>query len=294
MKLQRGIALVVTLWGVLLLAVLTGTVVALSRTETRLVESHLATARHAAAVNSAIAWATQQLLATRPGQGLRVDGSPVTFEFDGQSLEVRATLEAGRIDLNWAPDEVVEALFRVQGVASGDAAEWVAKLRDWQDEDDDRRPGGAEYVDYQAAGLSYGPRNAPLKSLDELQLLLGMPRRLAACLAQASTVYTGSRSPDMQHLTPAARAALAWLEKYGDSSHRWLLESGVSSRGPEAVVGQVIRLRIHSAAADGRQATTTEVIGRLVGGPGRGWLTIAEGALAVEDDESQCAIAGSS
>jgi general secretion pathway protein K len=292
MNRQRGIALVVTLWGVLLLAVLTGTVVALSRTETRLVESHLMAARHAAAVHSAVAWATQHLLATLPGQRLPIDGSAVPFEFDGQSAEISATLEAGRIDLNRANDELIDALFRVQGITASDTDQWVAKLRDWQDEDGEHRPRGAKFVDYQAAGLSYGPRSAPLKSIDELQLILGMPRHLAACLAVGATVYTGSASPDMHHLTPAARAALAWLDQYGDRSRHWLQDNTASSTGAEAVVGQVIRLRIRSSSANGGQEKSTEVIGRLVGGPGRAWLTIAERADdADDDDDTGCATA---
>lgn len=275
MKRQRGIGLVVVLWGVLLLAVLTAAIVALSRTENRLVSRHLEAARHMAAVHTAIAWAAQRLLDTRPQTRLPIDGSPITLEFAGQRMEVGATLEAGRIDLNSSPDELLGVLFRSQGLSGTEADQWLARLRDWQDRDDERRPGGAEWADYRAAGLPYGPRNGPLKSVEEVELLVGMPARLARCIEAATTVYSGIPVPDVFHLAPETRRILAWADQREMGSRRWLPETKVTPSESAPLAGQVIRLRIKLFDKGNDTPYVSEVIGRLLAGRGRHWLTIA-------------------
>jgi general secretion pathway protein K len=283
MNRQRGIGLVVVLWGVLLLAVLAAEIVALSRSENRLVERHLAAARHAAALHTAVAWAAQRLLDVRSERRLPIDGSPTSFEFAGQHIEVSATLEAGRIDLNNSSDELLGALLRSQGLSEVDATRWLATLRDWQDSDDERRLDGAEWADYRAAGLRYGPRNAPLKSVDELQMLLGMPETLAKCLASASTVYTWAPVPNVQHLTPESRRVLAWADRHQVGSHRWLPENIGGSPESVPLAGQVIRLRIRLFEDAKRTSSVSEVVGRLRAGRGRPWLTIAVGRVDAND-----------
>lgn len=47
-------------------------------------------------------------------------------------------------------------------------------ILDWIDEDEDVREYGAEFGEYDAMGLDYGPRNGPIKSLDELLKINGV------------------------------------------------------------------------------------------------------------------------
>ena len=56
-----------------------------------------------------------------------------------------------------------------------------------------RRPQGAEAPEYQAAGLSYKPANAPFETVAELQRVLGMTPVLYAAVADSLTVF--SRQP---------------------------------------------------------------------------------------------------
>ena len=53
-------------------------------------------------------------------------------------------------------------------MGSKEAAQVTAELRDWMDEDDRRRFRGFERADYSSDGLPQRPRNAPLRSIDEL------------------------------------------------------------------------------------------------------------------------------
>lgn len=282
---QRGVALVIVLWGVLLLAVLTGSVVVLTRAEIRLVESHIEKARRSAILDSAVAWATQRLLDGRPQQRLPTDGTPTLFEFDAHQLEVSATLEGGRIDLNASDDDLLKALFQAQWISEQEAEAWLDKLRDWQDADDERRLRGAEFADYRAAGQGYGPRNGPLKSVEELQLLLGMPRTLAACVGQAATVYTGAATPDLLHLVPAARAVLTWSDHHGST---WLSDQTAVPTEVSSLAGQVVRLRIAPRSGTSSTGSVIEVIGRLAGGTGRSWASMAVRELDATG-ETNCA-----
>src|SRR3546814_8638637 len=59
----------------------------------------------------------------------------------------------------------------------------------WLDDDDQRRPDGAEEQDYAALGVK--PRNGPLRSIEELTEIKGIDQRTYAQLAPAVTVFFG-------------------------------------------------------------------------------------------------------
>ena len=55
---------------------------------------------------------------------------------------------------------------------------------------------GAEIDEYEAAGLDYGPRNAPFELLGELQQVLGMNYALFEKVAPYLTIYSGLSMPN--------------------------------------------------------------------------------------------------
>lgn len=78
--------------------------------------------------------------------------------------------EAGCIDVNHAPAEVLAAL-------PGMTPEIAAAIIDWRDADDvPDAGGGAERNDgaYAGAAVAYAPRNAPIETLAELRLVRGV------------------------------------------------------------------------------------------------------------------------
>jgi len=102
--------------------------------------------------------------------------------------------ESGKIDLNAASDALLKNLFQTAaGVDADTAARLVDAIGDWKDADEVRRPQGAEAPEYQAAGLSYKPANAPFETVAELQRVLGMTPALYAAVADSLTVF--SRQP---------------------------------------------------------------------------------------------------
>src|SRR5690606_17924319 len=91
---------------------------------------------------------------------------------EGVELAISIEDEAGKVDLNEAPPELIEAALRAADVGPAEAARLADAILDWRDADDERRLQGAEAPDYRSRGAP-GPRNAPLRSLDELLAVAG-------------------------------------------------------------------------------------------------------------------------
>jgi general secretion pathway protein K len=93
------------------------------------------------------------------------------------------------------------------GLDADAAARMVDVIDDWKDADDLKRPNGAEAPEYQAAGLTYKPANAPFESVAELQRVLGMTPALYAAIANDLTVF--SKSPGISPAYASRSALLA-------------------------------------------------------------------------------------
>jgi general secretion pathway protein K len=81
-------------------------------------------------------------------------------------------------------------------------------IQDWIDPDDTTRPNGAEIAQYKAAGLSYGPKNAPFDTVSELQQVLGMTYDLYEKIEPGITIYSGRSNPSAAFANPVALQAL--------------------------------------------------------------------------------------
>jgi general secretion pathway protein K len=129
-----------------------------------------------------------------------------------QMARIKVTLkienEAGRIDINYAPPEVIAGIFREIGIEQSVAEGYAARIVDWRDTDDNVSPnGGAERAAYRAAGRTDGPRNGPFLHTYELALVLGIPFQAAAAVAPYVTV--GSRLDKINPLYADRRVLLA-------------------------------------------------------------------------------------
>ena len=245
-----GVALVAVLWGVLLLAVIAAGVTALVRTENARAGLDMDRAKLQTVVDSARVLIVQRLFDPKPERRPPLDGSATSLEWDGETVNVALTLESGRIDLNAASYEMLVVLGEASGLDSRQSNAWVAKLRDWQDTDDARQQDGAESAEYRALGTSYGPRNAPLKSIRELRMLFGMSDELYRCLAGSTTVYTESPAPDVAHLAPLVAVALSKLDKSVPSALPAAAAEIPPNAGSIDVSGQVIRMDVNIARSN--------------------------------------------
>lgn len=194
---QRGVALLLVMWLVALLAALVGAFALIARTE------HLqgrVLVRGLVAENAAragIEYAMTRVAAPDPRQRWLPDGRPHRWHYDDAEVVVEIVDENGKIDLNQADLTLLTEFIRHLGVEQQQATQLAAAIIDWRDPDSLSQPiGGGEDDDYAAAGLPYGAKDAEFESVAELEQVLGMTTKLYAKMAPHLTVFSGRGRPD--------------------------------------------------------------------------------------------------
>ncbi len=211
---QRGIALIAVIWVVALLAVMALDVLAAARREGASAYDLAERARLDAAADAGIALAIRALLvagsAVAPPRGGVAAAAAQDLDFAGTRLRVAVEDEAGKIDLNRAPQAVLRALFEALGEPPARAGSLANAIIDWRDQDQVPRPGGgAEAPEYRAAGRGFPPRDGDFQAVEELSLVLGMTPALMAAAAPALTVHSQRDQPDRTVAVPLALRAAA-------------------------------------------------------------------------------------
>lgn len=188
---QGGVALVLVLWVVTLLAVIAGNFAFSMRNEAQIARNFLSTAQARAFADAGVQRAWHELMKP-PSDALRwqADGLPREFNFQGAVLRVTLEDESGKIDINTASDALLMGLLMSVGLNADASTKLLDAILDWRDADKLRRLHGAEEEDYRAAGKSYVPSNAPFETVDELRRVLGMTSALFRKLAPAVTVHS--------------------------------------------------------------------------------------------------------
>jgi general secretion pathway protein K len=200
---EKGIALVAVLWVLALLGVIAAAFLRETSIETRLTRNLVENAKAEALADAGVQRAVLGLLDPDETRAWRADGTLYQFTLGEGVVWIRLQDEAGKIDLNRAPDQLLLALFRAVGLQVNDAASLVDAIADFRDRDNERRPAGAEDPDYVAAGLPDGAKDAPFEVADELLQVLGVDRDLYERIAPNLTVYSARRQVD-RAVAPAA------------------------------------------------------------------------------------------
>lgn len=218
---QRGIALVMVLWILVLLSLITAAFLSETRTEAVTTHNRTKAAESEALAEAAVNWAIWRLLQEGPGgafadreaeQRLPADGRLVRWRYGGGVVLLSVRDESGKLDINTTRPESLERLLRTMGMERARARTLAARIADFRDTDEIAQPDGAEAVEYRAAGLDYGPKNAPFEAVDELGQVLGLSSRLAERLRPHTTVATGAGTVDPEFASAEALAALPRLD----------------------------------------------------------------------------------
>lgn len=207
---ERGFALLIVLWSVVLLSLLGTAITASGRTDIQLATNLRAAARAEAAADGAIYEAAFHLL--DPASPWAADGRPHLVQNAAVAIEVRIEDEAGKINPNTATPELLRALLHAVDADARTSDELPVAIADWRFPSSNTRPGAAKAPEYRAAGLPYAPPGAPFESLDELGAVLGMTPVLLGRLVPHLSIYN-DRDPAPQMADPVVRQALR--EVYG-------------------------------------------------------------------------------
>lgn len=195
----RGVAFLLVLWVVAMLSVLLGSFALIARTEMMQSRHLFDTTQARYAAEAGLDLAVYELRKSDPMTRWVGDGRPYSFGFGDADVEVKITDDSGKIDLNTPNEQLLTNLFTARGLDPDRAQSLAAAIKDWIDTDDDTSPNGAELAQYKAAGLSYGPRNAPFDTVSELQQVLGMNYELFRKIEPALTIYSGQGTPNLAY-----------------------------------------------------------------------------------------------
>jgi general secretion pathway protein K len=204
-----GAALLLVLWIIVLLTGLIAVFALTARTE-GLQGRYLGRSVAArGAAEAGVEVAAMHLQGLDPAQRWIPDGRSNQFDFEGHQVQVRVVDEGGKVDLNFAPPELLVGLLTAVGVEQDKSRALSGAIQDWRDEDDlVNLEGGAEDSAYSAARLPYGAKDRPFEAVSELRLVLGMDEALYRKLAPYITLFSGQARPDPAYAAPVVLQAL--------------------------------------------------------------------------------------
>jgi general secretion pathway protein K len=149
------------------------------------------------------------------------------FRLGRAAVAVDFRSEAGRIDLNSAPKELLAGLFAGLGAKYSAAEYYAERIIGWRTaQDPDQR--NEEASAYRTAGLAYGPRQGPFAHVGELALVLGLPPFLVERALPFVTVFSGRAEINVLAAAPEVVAAVPGMTP--DRLYALLSQVG---RGPQ-------------------------------------------------------------
>ena len=193
---QRGIALVLVLWVLLLLIIVTGSFSLMARMDRLEANTLLSGTQARMSAEAAINLAVLALRDPDDETRMLADGRVYETVLDGVKVEVSAIDERGKLDINAADELTLANLFTGNGMEPDKAELLAAAVMDWRDEDELERVNGAEEDAYHAAGLELGPANRPFMMTEELLQVIGMDYDFYRKLEPGITVFSRMGEPD--------------------------------------------------------------------------------------------------
>jgi general secretion pathway protein K len=213
---QRGIALVIVLWLVVLLTVIGSSHARNMRIETSLAFNHVGAAKARALAEAGINRAIMELFVSNTATRWPLNGTAHQIQLDSGSVNVAIRDASGLLDLNNADPAQLEVVLDAAGAEESVRLELVDAILDWRDKDNLRHLHGAEDSDYRHAGLEWGARDGLFASVDELRYVLGMTHELFVRLAPYLTVHSGRSDVNLNYAPPWLFSALANREREPD------------------------------------------------------------------------------
>lgn len=277
---ERGAALLLVLWLLVLLTGLISVFALTARTE-GLQGRYLGRSTQARyAAESGLEVAALHLQGEDPAQRWIPDGRAYDFSFEGQHIRVKVIDESAKVDLNVAAPELLVGLLLAVGVEPERARQLSGAIQDWRDGDDlINAEGGAEDPQYESAGLPYGAKDRQFETVSELRLVLGIDAALFARLQPYVTVYTGLARPNPAFAAPVVLKALGLPDAQVGQILDGRAPAAKGTSGPQAPVDASLAAQgtgtysISSRAtrSDGTQVQIQAAI-RIGGGGGFGQL----------------------
>ncbi len=212
-KRAEGFALILVVWFLVLVGAIGAYLVANGRAESAIAHNIRAAASAEALADAGIARALANQTDAELANRWKLDGAPHLLALPSGQIEIRLADETRKINPNLAPDTLLAALFEVSGLDHSAARRLGAAVADWVSAQTPAQEGVAKPDPYRAAGRSYSAPHAPIESLDELGLVLGMTPQILASVRAYLTIHTEAATPDAKIAPLVIQHALAMAAK---------------------------------------------------------------------------------
>ncbi|MBV9812129.1 MAG: general secretion pathway protein GspK [Acetobacteraceae bacterium] len=200
---DRGFALLIVLWTLVLITLVVTQLGATGRSEAQLTLNLRDAASTGAAADGAVYEAILHVL--EPGDGHWVaDNRRYVLRLPQVVATVRIEDDSGRINPNTASLDLLQALISQVGADPRTAATLAQAIVDWRFPSAETPRINAAY---RSAGLGYTPPAAAFQTLEELGLVLGMTPTLLAKLQPHLTIFHEG-DPDPRVADPVVAAAI--------------------------------------------------------------------------------------
>jgi general secretion pathway protein K len=170
---DRGVALLLVLWALVLLGTLALGFSWSMRTEALAARNGIDEARAWFQARTGVSRAVALLRSLPPDNVL---AAAIAGEDGDASYEVRVESESGKVDVNLVGEEVLLEMLKKGGLPEEEAESVRDAILDWRDADEVARPRGAERAEYAQMPEPVVPRNGKLRGVEELSFVKGVTK----------------------------------------------------------------------------------------------------------------------
>lgn len=181
---DRGFALLIVLWSLVLIGLLIAQLAASGRSAVRLTANLRAGAAASAQADGAIYEAIYHSLSLG-GDHWPADGAP--HALGGVSVRVKSL--AGKVNPNLASTALLAGLMQACGAQPSAAQQLAEAIIAWRSDAPTKQAAAALRADYQRAGMAYAPPGQTFADISEVADVLGMSQPLLACALPEMSLY---------------------------------------------------------------------------------------------------------
>jgi general secretion pathway protein K len=190
MKSNKGLALIVVLWVITLLTIMASSFALTIQRESAIISGIKEKAEAQALAEAGINYATVMLLNSDVEQQWQSNNSLYEVNYAGKNIRILIANESGKININYADKQQLLDLLNFAQVEEAKADSLSDAIIDWRDKDNLMELNGAEKQQYNEAEFKYSPRNSEFKSIEELQMVMGMTPEIYQKIEGMISVYT--------------------------------------------------------------------------------------------------------
>ncbi len=183
---ERGYALIAAVASITVFAAIALAIISATRIDIVKGHGEIAAVRARLAAEAGLAITLHGLMSRDLATLALLDGRAQELEFAGSRLVITLVDERGKVAINAIEAPVIERMLKEAGLEGAQMAIARDSLLDWQDDDDETMPDGAEAPFYARLGTT--PRNGRVQSIDELGAIRGFTPQVVARLRRFVTV----------------------------------------------------------------------------------------------------------